>query len=204
MIDPNESSEEQSTHGLLLRLREGDRSAADTLFRIHRRRLLRALRARLSPEARPLIEREELVQETFSRALSSLDRFEWRGQGAFLAWLLEIARRTLQDEIRREQCNPVNRALHVGLDADDSLDVPLPADNAGTPSSLLARAEELEFLDRALDHLEDADRDLVIRRKILEQDYESLAVDLRMTEGAVRMRLSRAMMEMSRWAQERT
>jgi RNA polymerase sigma-70 factor (ECF subfamily) len=190
------AEEEQSTLGLIQRMRAGDRAAGEALFRLHRARLLRALRARLAAEARRLVEDEELVQETFRKALLAIDRFHWRGQGAFLAWLLQIATHTLQDLLRREGAGPLERpddarAERIAEQARDS----------GTPSAAAARSEELLLLDRALDHLPEDEREAVIRRKILGQDYPSMAQDLGLSEGAARMRVSRAMIEMTRWAQ---
>jgi RNA polymerase sigma-70 factor (ECF subfamily) len=188
--------EEQSTLGLLERVRSGDRSAGETLFRQHQGRLRRALRARMAPEIRPVVERDELVQETFTEALRSLAGFEWRGQGAFLAWLLQIATHSLQDRVRRERLAP----LESLEDSSGERRLELAHDSA-TPSQAAAQAEELQLLERALDSLAEDERDAVIRRKILGQDYVSLAQDLGLTEGGARMRVSRALVEMTRWAQ---
>jgi len=188
--------EEQSTLGLLERLRSGDRAAGEALFRQHRVRLLCALRARLAPELRYLVEREELVQETFHEALVSLDRFHWRGQGAFLAWLLQIATHTLQDHARHEGASPLER-----LDDSRAERLPELARDSQTPSAAAAHAEEEHLLALALGQLPEGERDAVIRRKLLGQDYASLAQDLGLSEGAARMRVSRALIEMTRWAQ---
>lgn len=188
--------EEQSTLGLLERMRSGDRAAGEALFRQHRTRLLRALRARIAPEARFLVEREELVQETLFKALSSLDRFRWRGQGAFLAWLLQIATHKLQDLLRREAGGPIER-----LDAASAERIADLASDSGTPSAAAARTEQMELLELALDRLPEVERDAIVRRKILGQDYASLADDLGLSEGAARMRVSRAMAELSRRVQ---
>jgi RNA polymerase sigma-70 factor (ECF subfamily) len=194
LLEEPSPEEEQSTLGLLERMRSGDRAAGDLLFRQHRARLMRALRARLVPEARFVVEREELVQETIRKALLSIDRFQWRGQGAFLAWLLQIATNTLQDLVRREAAGPLGRSL------DDS-PIHALAHESGTPAAAAARSEELLLLERALDHLEEVERDAIVRRKILGQDYPSLAEDLGLSEGAARTRVSRAMAELTRWAQ---
>lgn len=196
-FDEEPSIEEQrSTLGLLERMRAGDRAAAEALFRQHRVRLLHALRARLGPRLRFVVEREELVQETFEKALLALDRFQWRGQGAFLAWLLQIATRTLQDHARQAGAGPLVRVDDRRAQRLDEL-----AQDSATPGTAAARAEELVLLERALDELQEPERDALVRRKILGQDYRTLAQDLGLTEGAARMRVSRAMLELTRWAQ---
>jgi len=195
MLDEDPSpEEEQSTLGLLQRMRAGDRAAGDELFGQHRGRLLRALKVRLGrPSA--ACDYEELVQETFGKALLDLDRFQWRGQGAFLAWMLQIALHTARDLARRESLAP--RALSAD---SRSGGFGAAGRESGTPSAELARSEERALLDSALEQLDEGERDAVVRRKILGQDYRSLAEDLGLTEGAVRMRVSRAMVELTRLA----
>jgi RNA polymerase sigma-70 factor (ECF subfamily) len=188
--------EEASTHRLLDSLRAGDRSAEERLFSIHRERLLFALRARLPPAARPLVDHEELVQETLLAALRGVERFEWRGQGAFLAWLVQIALHKLQDEDRRR----AHRPALLSIEADGERGVPaepLLVDRNKTPSEFVASVEERELVLRALDKLSDSDRDLLVRRKVLGQSYHTIAQDLGMEEGAARMRAHRALLRMS-------
>jgi RNA polymerase sigma-70 factor (ECF subfamily) len=194
--------EERSTRGLLARMREGDAQAADALFAEHRTRLARALRARIAPSRRRHVDVEDVVQEAIRKALPLVERFEWRGQGAFLAWLLQIALRTLDDHARRATRGPAVLSLSGPATESGSPSGLLPPDAAASPSEELVREEERSLLERALDQLDDADRDLVVRRAYLGQDYASLAVELGLAEGSVRMRLHRAVNAMSRWAQE--
>jgi len=186
--------EEPTTHGLVQRMRAGDRSAAEELFRMHLPRLTLALRLQLGPEARGLVEREDLVQETLGLALADLDGFEWRGQGAFLAWLVAIARNRLRDLARRGAAAPWWRG------AADACEGSGLRGTAGTPSEAAARHEEIHLMEQALARLEPGEREAVVRRKCLGQDYASLASDLGLTQGGARMRVSRAMGQLARWA----
>ncbi len=47
---------------------------------------------------RSRVEAEDVVADTFVRALDKLPRFEYRGTGSFAAWLFRIARNRLLDE----------------------------------------------------------------------------------------------------------
>ena len=58
--------------------------------------------------------------------------------------------------------------------------------------------EQVELVERALGVLDELARNLVVSRRMLGQDYRSLALDHGISEGAVRMRLSRALNRMSR------
>ncbi|WP_082129488.1 RNA polymerase sigma factor SigC [Mycobacterium haemophilum] len=59
---------------------------------------------------------DDLTQETFLRAISSLPRFA--GRSTARTWLLSIARRVVVDQIRRNASRP--RTTHV-TDLDDAL-----------------------------------------------------------------------------------
>jgi RNA polymerase sigma-70 factor (ECF subfamily) len=82
------------------------------------------------------------------------------------------------------------------------LDAPLGRE-VKTPSQVMAEAEERELLEEALHQLEEVDRLLVVRRKILGEDYESLAEELGITAGAVRMRVHRAIARAAAWVERR-
>jgi RNA polymerase sigma-70 factor (ECF subfamily) len=198
-FDKPSPEESQSTFGLLVKLRSGNREAANLLFAQHGQRLKRALRARLSPGVRRRLDIDEVVQETFLKALEALDGFEWRNQGAFLGWLLQIALHRSQDLLRNQERTPSMQSLSTDPGEESGLAGRI-SDDHNTPSEVLSRADDLSLLERALEQLGDSDRDLVVRRALLGQDYASLAEELGITEGAVRMRMSRAVYEMSRWA----
>jgi RNA polymerase sigma-70 factor (ECF subfamily) len=192
------TQEELYTFGLLQRLIAGDQKAASELLSVQGERLRRAIRARLPKESRFLVDEEELLQETICRALRNLSRFEWRGKGAFLAWLLGIAVNALREESARLG---QRRAL-TELPATEGLEG-VPESESRTPSRIAERLEDWRFLEDALDRLEEEDRVLIIRRQILEEDYASLAENMGITEGAVRTRVSRAMSKLARWVEKR-
>ena len=117
---PDDPQDELYTYGLLQRMHAGDAAATELLFQVHRERLRRALRAHLAPESRALIDREDVLQETVLRALRRIERFEWRGKGAFLAWLVRIALNVLCDETKRAaRFRPEPFAREAQGDADE-------------------------------------------------------------------------------------
>jgi RNA polymerase sigma-70 factor (ECF subfamily) len=76
--------------------REGDGAAVGELVRLTQPAVWQVCRALGSPG-----EEEDLVQETYLRALSALARY--RGDAPVRVWLLAIARRVCADHVRRRQ-----------------------------------------------------------------------------------------------------
>ncbi|SFC93394.1 sigma-70 family RNA polymerase sigma factor [Streptomyces aidingensis] len=85
---------------LALAARSGDPAAVDGLVRALHRDVWCYV-ARLADDPRLA---DDLVQETFLRALRSLHRFE--GRSSARIWLLSIARRTVVDSLRRASARP--------------------------------------------------------------------------------------------------
>ena len=123
---------------------------------------------------------EDLAQDTFGKAFSSLSSY--RGDASPRTWLLAIARNRCLDYLRRRR--------HTGLissdpDAGDATasDAPLPADLLGN------RAEVSE----ALDALDETQRALIILRFRHGLSFDELAEVFGIKPGTARMRLSRAL-----------
>jgi RNA polymerase sigma-70 factor (ECF subfamily) len=194
--EPTIQESERYTFGLLERFRSGDRSAAAELLSAQGDRLRKAIRARLPKDTRFLVDEEEVLQETICRALQNLPRFEWRGKGAFLAWLVGIAVNTLREQAVRGGAprGTIGRPSSMEGDLEH-----IPESDTDSPSRIAERLDDWKLLEEALDRLDEEDRALVVRRQILEQDYVTLAEDFGITEGAVRTRVSRAMSKLAHW-----
>lgn len=186
-----EGGQAGDTAHLLARLRDGDRAACEALFGLHRRRLLEVVRLRMPASLRSRIPDHEVCQEAILKALQRLERFEYRGEGSFLAWLAAIAERTLLDMIRRDQRRgPVLDAPHDGTG--------VPCDTR-TPSRAAVRNEDVQLLESGLDALSTADRDLIVDREILGVDLDTLAERLGKSREATRVALHRAKSRLAGW-----
>jgi RNA polymerase sigma-70 factor (ECF subfamily) len=114
---------------------------------------------------------EDLVQETYLRAVRSLDSF--RGDAPVRAWLLSIARRVCADHVRRRQRG---RRLAERL----ALDVPDPSVQAS------------EHLDDLLAGIDPDRREAFVLTQLVGLSYEEAAVALGCPIGTVRSRVARA------------
>jgi RNA polymerase sigma-70 factor (ECF subfamily) len=95
-LEQDSSSTESGRERELVRAaRAGDRAAVASLVGSSLPRLTRLLTALVGPGG----DVEDLVQETFARALRALPRF--RGEARFSSWLREIAVNLVRDRFRR-------------------------------------------------------------------------------------------------------
>jgi RNA polymerase sigma-70 factor (ECF subfamily) len=126
---------------------------------------------------------EDLSQDAFARAFGALDGF--RAEASPRTWLLKIARNRCLDHLARTRRAPWGREPDLEPD-DHAGDQPLPID-------LLARREDAE---RAMAVLGESERALVVLHFGHGVGYPELADSFGIGQGAVRMRVSRALARM--------
>ena len=124
---------------------------------------------------------EDLSQDVFGRAFASLEGF--RGEASSKTWLLRIARNRCIDHLRAQQRTP--------LEFSDE-----PGDPASEEPSITDLLVKREALEDALASLGSNERALVVLRFGHELAYRDLASTFGLGEGAVRMRISRAVAKM--------
>ena len=177
-----------NTASLLARIREGSSDARERLFA----RVLPILQSwahrRLPASARDALDTDDLVQVVLLRALVRLDDFEYRGEGAFLAYLRQILLNLVRDQIRRNSTRPRTAEL------DDAVPDPGP--------SILERTVRKDTLDRyeaALAELEPEQREAVLMRIEFGYSHQQIAEALgKTTADAARMTVARALVAIAR------
>jgi RNA polymerase sigma-70 factor (ECF subfamily) len=185
--DPGESPDLESTSNLLDRLRAGDDRARERLFARFLPVLRRWAHQQLPRGARDLSDTGDLVQATLMRALAHLDRFESRGEGAFLGYLRHILLNAARDEARRS-------SRRGGMDpVDEALEDPGPS----VMEQVLGR-ETLERYERGLARLPEDQRDAVILRLEMDYSHAEIAAALgRPSADAARMLVARALIALA-------
>ena len=172
----------ESTALLLVRARDGDRAARESLASRYYTVLHRFAHGRLPGSARGMLETHDLVQNSVMKALQHLDRFEPKREGAFLAYLRRILINQIRDEIRSASRRP----------ALDSIEDTLPGP-AKSPLEEVVGKESLELFESALERLSPREREAVILRVELGLSHEEIAEALHIrTANAARMFVSRA------------
>jgi len=127
-------------------------------------------------------EAEDLVQETFARALKGFGSFQ-PGTN-FAAWMFRILRNTFLNSRAR------SKAPHLSLE-EEAEEAVLPAEQK-TPESLLISATTQQQIQAALERLPAIYREVILLCDVEEMSYREIAELLNVPVGTVMSRLSRA------------
>ena len=177
----------EGTLHLLTAARAGDGDALERLFGRYVPSLQRWARGRLPTWARDISDTHDLVQETVVAVFKKLDGFEYRGEGALLAYLRQSLMNRIRNEIRRARTRP----------AGETLD-PLVEDRGDSPVDKAIGEQAVERYEAALGRLRAEDRELIIARVELDMTYQEIAAALeRPTADAARVAVARALVRLS-------
>jgi RNA polymerase sigma-70 factor (ECF subfamily) len=129
------------------------------------------------------VEAEDLVQETYLKALKGFASFQ---QGTnFRAWIYKILRNTFLTSR-----TGLKASTTVSLD-DEENPVPAPA-TADSPESVLLAHVDRQAIETALEELPVKFREIILLCDVEEMSYQEIADTLAMPIGTVMSRLSRA------------
>lgn len=124
---------------------------------------------------------EDLVQNVFYRILKY--RHTFRGDGEFKTWMYHMARNVVNDNgrsvkrtIRHQELTEASENIGGGFSAEDQVH----------------KKQELATLRKALDNLNEEAREVLVLSKFQELKYTEIAQILDITEGAVKVRVHRA------------
>lgn len=187
---PGTASSAAGTHtdfDLSARARAGDAAAFELIMRRHNSLLFRTARGVVADSA----EAQDVVQETYLRAFTSLDSF--RGDAALGTWLARIAINVALDSQRKK-----GRQVRID-DTQDLAAEPSPeymmsfstAPSEG-PEANVERAQVRELLQSAIERLPPIYRSVFILRAVQEMSVDEAAFCLRVSADVVKTRYLRA------------
>jgi RNA polymerase sigma factor (sigma-70 family) len=127
-------------------------------------------------------EAEELVQETFAKALRGFSSFQ--SGTNFKAWMFRILRNTFLTSKTGLRAAPA-------LDVDDPAVEPLVTDVRDNPEVHLLQLRDREAIERALEQLPINFREVVLLCDVEEMKYQEIAEMLGIPIGTVMSRLGR-------------
>lgn len=177
----------ESTASQLELARAGNERARERLFARFLPVLTRWAHQQLPRGARDLSDTGDLVQTTLVRALAHLERFEHRGEGAFLGYLRHILLNAARDEARRHS----RRGDALELDEHH------PDPGPSVMEQVLGR-ETLARYERGLAMLTEEQREAVILRLEMDYSHAEIAAALgRPSADAARMLVARALVTLA-------
>ena len=128
---------------------------------------------------------EDLVQTVFYRMLKY--RHTFTGEGEFRTWMYHLARNAVVDAAKKNK----NSRHHADIvDWEERIGGGTLADAS------LQRAQDVDLLHQALARLPAPQREVLVLSRFQELKYEQIAQLLDTTEGAVKVRVHRALTQL--------
>lgn len=173
----------------LIRLAQGgDDAALEQLIHRYLPRLQRWASGRLPGYARGIAETQDLVQDALIGTVRNLSDFNDRGEGALQAYLRQAVMNRVKDEIRRTVSKPPIDELSGSVQ-----------DVSATPLELAMGAETFARYDRALQQLDELEREGVVARIELGCSFQEVAELMgKPTADAARIAVSRAVAKLAK------
>jgi len=172
--------------------RKGDTEAFSVLVERHSKKMLNIAYRMLGDYD----EACDVTQEAFLAAFRAIGKF--KEEAKFSTWLHRIVVNYTKNRLKQRQ----NLSRHEGASLDETADgqggcpVCLAASNEGHPGEQLERRELKAQVQKCISTLEGDYREVLVMRDIQGFSYEEIRDVLRIPDGTVKSRLSRARMAM--------
>jgi RNA polymerase sigma factor (sigma-70 family) len=165
-------------NAIMLKVKNGDLDRMGLLFERYHRQLFGFL-FRMTGQ-RELS--EDLVQNVFYRMLKY--RHTFRGDGEFRAWMYHVARNVIHDQGRSSK----RTVQHYELD-----EYAEKISGGSMADEKIQKKQELRDLQAAMARLSTENREVLILSRYQELKYHEIAKIMEITEGAVKVRVHRAL-----------
>lgn len=164
----------------MMKVKQGDLDKLGLLFERYNRPLF-SFFYRMNKESELC---EDLVQTVFERMLKY--RNTYTGSGTFTTWMFSIARNAHIDHYRKIKKN----GSTVEINEERLYLEPEP------DTGIVNKKEKKGLLELALDQLDEEKREVIIMSRYEGLKYKEIADILETTEGAIKVRMFRAMKEL--------
>lgn len=180
-------NDEASDVALMLRVRDGDLEAFETLVTRHQHSVVGTAAKMLGGTA----DAEDIGQQVFMRVWKHAARYQ--PSAKFTTWLMTITRNLVFNELRRRR-----RSQQESMDADegDTIRHQFVDEQAAAPSEEMLDSELHQAIDSAIASLPEAQRLAIVLRRYEGMPYEEIAEVLKTSVPAVKSILFRARAEL--------
>jgi RNA polymerase sigma-70 factor (ECF subfamily) len=192
--EPNETRE------LLSKARQGDAEAVNRLWERHREALRRMVEMRMDHQLERRVDASDVAQDVLIEANRRLDEYLSNPALPFHVWLRRLAKDRIIDLHRRHRVaakRSLDReqplAARVRLD-ESTMDLANQlADREMTPAEAATWRELERRFQKAVEELDDIDREVILMRHFEQLSNSEVAAALDLSEPAASMRYLRAM-----------
>jgi RNA polymerase sigma factor (sigma-70 family) len=174
---------DHDTGSLIQAAQTGNKTAVNDLYQRYVNRVRAVVRARIGPALRAKEQSDDIVQEALLKSLAGLGEFEYRTDGAFIAYLAKKVREVIGDradhwaterrrangEIPLDALRPTGSAIALSM---------LEMRSDASPERIAMLREDIDRLACALDLLKDQSPeywDLIVAVKVEGRSYAELA-----------------------------
>jgi len=197
-VEPLASIDPTASVDLVRHGQHGDAGAVNELFVRYIPRVRRILSIKIAPRLRPVVDPDDVLQETLIVATRRLPELEVRTRSSILQWLAKIAEYQIKNRLEyvHAQKRDLVRETPLGDEAD-SEDRPAAFVQATdpTPSQIYAREEMERLIDDQLHQLQPPEyREVIFLHDYCECDWEQIRESMdRPSQAAVQDLYHRAM-----------
>lgn len=181
----------------LEQLRSGGTDALATMFGQYHQELARMISFRMDRRLYGRLDASDVLQEVYLDAVQRLDGFIQDPQVPFRVWLRQVAGQTLINVHRRHlHAQKRNAALEANRRFPQASSVSLAAHLIGhltSPSQAAMKSELAEQLERALEEMDEMDREVLVLRHFEELSNQETAAILGLQKAAASNRYMRAL-----------
>ena len=169
---------------LLQRCLAGDELAWEVLVREHQGRICAVAYGYVGEQDEAL----DLAQDIFIRIYQRLHTCS--DPERFVSWMIRIARNACIDHLRRRKARPPRQ----DIPAEEMLNL---RDNGPTAEDEMVRSSQQRLVYRALRHISEINREIILLKDIQGLPLEEIAGLLDLPLGTVKSRSSRARLELA-------
>jgi RNA polymerase sigma factor (sigma-70 family) len=153
-----EGFENDATAQLVTGAKSGDPDALNELFARYHSIMVEVARRRIGPRLRLKEDPQDLAQTTFREAARDFSRYEYRGPGSLLRWLIQILQNKIRDKAEFYSAGKRDTSLETALDAPidpnrDFAGAPEPPSPDLSVTRVVQRDERFRLLRDALGQL---------------------------------------------------
>lgn len=131
---------------------------------------------------------DDMVQETFLKAMSNYKQFTFRSEGELKSWLLTICRHLITDQLRTNKNTISIEQNNIELPDHNDIEDMLDAE--------INHEKDIKKVKKELLKLKVAEQEIIRLRVVEEMEFKEIAAALETKEAAVKMRFYRALIKL--------